>query len=424
MQSQSKQLLSPRLQTVLEKWTTGDTAVLHQFWQEMKTQGTPLVERQDDEFCLVTFLWRDEDRTLDTLCLTAGPAGFDFHLGQMARLADTDIWFRSYQMPGGTVMLYHLSPNNPLPIWGSPEWADLWDEFEPDVFQFDPLNPLRHADGSVLRLPDARPEPWFSELPDEQTGQLHIHDFEDNSLGSLRRMRVYTPAGYEENGSSYPWLLLFDGSTYAEAIATTMLDNLIAQNIIPPLVVVFVNGSWEDRQQDLACNPAFNQFLVHELRPWLQTNFRVSDDPVETAVGGFSFGGLAAAFTAYQHPDIFGNVLAQGGLFQWSPEMNLHGLAHDTRSPASTNWLIRQFVEAERLPIRFHLDVGTYDFNGQPELHSNTLMANRHLRDVLQAKGYEVDYVEFNGGHDFVGWRRALPQAVKWLVANNEGKHD
>ena len=221
MQSKSKHLLSSRLQTVLEKWTAGETAVLHHFWHEMKAQGTPLIEpiTQDDENYLVTFLWRDEGRTLDTICLTEGPAGFDFHLGQMTRLADTDIWFRSYQMPGDTVMLYHLSPNNPLPVWGS-------------------------------------------------------------------------------------------------------------------------------------------------------------------------------------------------------PEMNLHGLAHDTRSPASTGRLIRQFVESERLPLRFHLDVGSYDFNGQPELHSNILMANRHLRDVLQAKGYELDYVEFSGGHDFVGWRRALPAAIRWLLEN------
>ncbi|MCA9956969.1 MAG: DUF3327 domain-containing protein [Anaerolineales bacterium] len=419
MQSQNNQLQSSRLQAVLDKWTAGDTAVLHQFWREMKAQGAPLIESidQDAKNYLVTFLWRDENRMLDTACLTEGPAGFDFHLGQMARLADTDIWYRSYQMPGDTVMLYHLSPNNPLPVWGSPEWADLWDEFEPDVFQFDPLNPLRHADGSVLRLPDAPAEPWFDDLPDSQTGQLHIHDFEENCLGRLQRVRVYLPADYRGNGRSYPWLLLFDGSTYANEIATTLLDNLIAQQIVPPLVVVFINGVWEDRGKDLSCNPAFNQFLVNEMLPLLKANFKVSEDPAETAVGGFSLGGLAAAFAAFQHPDIFGNVLAQGGFFQWSPEMNLHGLATDTRNPASSNWLIRQFVKADRLPLRFHLDVGTYDFNGQPELHSNTLVANRHLRDVLQAKGHEVDYVEFNGGHDFVGWRRALPAAIQWLLA-------
>ena len=410
-------LQSPRLQTLYAQWQAGDTAVLDQFWQEMASETTPLVERiaEQPDQCWVTFLWRDPNRELKSACVTEGPAGFDFHLGQMARLADTDIWYRTYRLPSDTVMLYHLSPNNPMPVWGSPEWADVWDEFEPEHFQFDPLNPLRHADGSVLRLPDAPAEPWFESLSDEKTGRLDIHDLEENSLGSLRRARVYTPANYVANGRSYPWRLLFDGATYADAVATTMLDNLIDQGVIPPMVVVFVNGSWQDRRSDYGCNPKFNHFLVEELRPFLHQTYHLSSDPADVGVGGYSLGGLGALFATIEHPEVFGNVLAQGGFFQWSPDMQLHGLAEDTCSPQSYAWLVQQCAIRDKLPLRIHLDVGRYDFNGQPELHSNTLMVNRHLRDVLIAKGYDLNYVEFNGGHDFVGWRTQLPAALSWL---------
>jgi hypothetical protein len=37
---------------------------------------------------------------------------------------------------------------------------------------------------------------------------------------------------------------------------------------------------------------------------------------------------------------------------------------------------------------------------------------NRHLRDVLLAKGHEVHYQEFPGGHDLVNWRASFPDAV------------
>ncbi len=419
MSEKTLELQSPRLQALLTRWQAGDTAVLTHFWQEMTQATTPLVEAisDDDAHRLVTFLWRDEAHQLTNVCVTEGPAGFDFHLGQMARLADTDVWYRTYRLPADTCLLYHLSPDNPMPAWGSAAWADFWDAFDPHFFRDDPLNPRRHADGSLLKLPDAPQEPWFSALPDERTGRLDIQDVDSHYLNGLRCVRIYTPAGYKADGSVYPWLLLFDGATYADAIATTMLDNLIDQGMIPPLVVLFVNGTWAERRTDLNCNPQFNAFLVEELLPWARQAYRLSSDPARSAVGGFSLGGLAATFAALQHPYIFGNVLAQSGFFMWTPQMTLQGLqVEPTAVQHNYAWIIRQFVTRECLPLRFHLDVGVFDYNGQPELHSNILMVNRHFRDVLQAKGYDVDYVEFSGGHDFVGWRVALPQALHWLI--------
>ena len=39
-----------------------------------------------------------------------------------------------------------------------------------------------------------------------------------------------------------------------------------------------------------------------------------------------------------------------------------------------------------------------------------------HMRDVLQAKGYFVHYVEFNGGHEYLSWRGTLSDALLVLV--------
>ena len=40
------------------------------------------------------------------------------------------------------------------------------------------------------------------------------------------------------------------------------------------------------------------------------------------------------------------------------------------------------------------------------------------FRDVLRLKGHSVKYVEFDGGHDFAAWRRALPEALRWALPN------
>jgi len=42
------------------------------------------------------------------------------------------------------------------------------------------------------------------------------------------------------------------------------------------------------------------------------------------------------------------------------------------------------------------------------------------LRDVLLAKGYEVHYDEFYGGHDFLSWRGSLADGLIALMGNNQ----
>src|SRR5207237_2285359 len=79
--------------------------------------------------------------------------------------------------------------------------------------------------------------------------------------------------------------------------------------------------------------------------------------------------------------------------------------------PRDTGIMIEEFKQSARLPIRFYIEVGRYD------LGAGMLGSNRELRDVLQVKGYDVDYNAFVGGHEYVAWRGALADGLISLVA-------
>ena len=79
--------------------------------------------------------------------------------------------------------------------------------------------------------------------------------------------------------------------------------------------------------------------------------------------------------------------------------------------------MAKQFVESPRLSLRFYLTAGKdeFDWSGRGR---GILEASRHIRDVLLAKGYEVYYDEFYGGHDFLSWRGSLADGLIALLGN------
>jgi putative esterase len=150
------------------------------------------------------------------------------------------------------------------------------------------------------------------------------------------------------------------------------------------------------RTRELTPNPEFAAFLARELLPWVHARYHVTSDPRMTLVAGSSFGGLAATYAALLHPELFGNVLCQSGDFSWAPD-HIHAMGKLADAMTETGWFAKEFIKSPRLPIRFHMDAGVFD---QVGTGGNVLETSRHMRDVLLAKGYEVHYQQFFGGHD------------------------
>lgn len=401
---------SPLLQQAAQIWQQQrDSAT---FWSQIEALGTPLIEAApgSSDKKLVTFLYRGAQRNVR---LFGSPIGDHDPLYQ---LADSDIWYRSYLLPADSRMAYRIAPDLPmLPDANGKNRVALLSTAQQDPLNKHPWNFHKRQDrfstDSTLTLPGARPERWLE--PNKSQGQMTQFRFASEILGNTRTITLYRPVGAVAGNDNTPFLFFFDGKAYRSKIPTpAILDNLIAEGRIPPSIAIFIdNPDRASRSRELPCNPQFADFLAHELLPWAEQQTGLTAQPQRTLLSGSSYGGLASACSAFRHPDKFGLVLSQSGSFWWGPEF---GQSPDFRH----EWLSAEFARHDRKPIRFYMNAGLFERGWQP---MDILPSNRHLYNVLTAKGYEVKYEETASGHDYFHWRVMLPYGLIHLLGEDGG---
>lgn len=420
---QAAALESPRLARLHAALAAGEGT--EAFWREAATHGGPLVEPgANDKEALLTFLWRGTPATRSVKVSWAMRSESGFALAQ---LDQSDVWYLSLAVPRGLRASYQLVPDAEVPP-GADRMARA--RAEDAVAQPDPLNMARWplqpsrtpvsaeptAPRSVLHLPGALAEPWRdgSSAP---RGTLEHLRLASTRLANERDVSLYLPAALA-TGKPLPLLVLFDRDAYLDrADVPALLDTLIAQGRIPPLAAVFVGHPAPAlRGTELPANPEFADFLAHELMPWLHARQPgISHDARDVVVAGSSYGGLAAAFAGYRHPGVFGNVLALSGSFWWGPRNVPRTPGFDRFGEGE--WLTREFAASARLPLRFFITAGLMEITLTGD-GGGILDTSRHLRTVLQAKGYPVHYQEFAGGHDYYAWRGELAQGLVHLLGD------
>ncbi|MCE5250912.1 enterochelin esterase [bacterium] len=415
-------LSCPGLRALRDALKAGDRAALHRFWRQVETAGTPLIRPIPDDpgHYLVTFLWRAREQTR-TVAVTGGFNNWKLKNESMIRLPDTDLWYRTFRFRGDLRTSYMIAPDYPGII---PEIRNLNDWFDfIKIFRPDPYNPrtciwpetiLNYSKStklvlSMFELPGAPCHQWIDTRPGIPCGALERTGFRSDILGNERTLWIYTPpschSGNEASSSSCSLLLVCDGSAYTQVIPTpSILDNLLSEGKIPPMVAVFIGNATDQRHRELTCHPPFADFLARELVPWVRHHYSVTTDPSRIIIAGSSFGGLAAAYAGLRYPDVFGNILAQSGSFWWKPE-----------TAREYEWLPRQFETSAPLPLRFYLETGLLETK-------HMINANRHLRDILTARGYSVRYREFYGGHEYLNWQGTLADGLMELSGTGDSK--
>src|SRR5262249_6163494 len=107
----------------------------------------------------------------------------------------------------------------------------------------DPYNHNRvGTQQSLCELPLAPSSPFTLVRREVPAGEVHAHKITSARLGNTRNVHVYMPPGFDVTHGPYPLVVLFDGIDYLAAIPSPIiLDNLIAQELLPPTIAIFID---------------------------------------------------------------------------------------------------------------------------------------------------------------------------------------
>jgi enterochelin esterase-like enzyme len=149
------------------------------------------------------------------------------------------------------------------------------------------------------------------------SGKLEMVSYESKSVGTTRKMNVYTPPGYSKD-KKYPVLYLLHGiggdETEWQRFANPgqLLDNLIADGKTVPMIIVMPNGRAQqnDRAEGdvMRSAPAFAKFeddLLKDVIPFMEKNYSVQADREHRALAGLSMGGGQSLNFGLKHLDTF-----------------------------------------------------------------------------------------------------------------------
>ncbi len=264
----------------------------------------------------------------------------------------------------------------------------------------------------------------FSMAKHTLTGNIKRHRaFLSRILGNRRDILVYLPRGHRRFlRLRYPVLYLNDGQNVFDAATSfagvewgvdETAERLIRAKLIEPLIIVAVANMGEDRLHEYAPTSGvidakakrkkrskglarqYGQFLVEELKPYIDQKYRTKPGPEFTALGGSSLGGLVTLAIGMLYPQVFRRLMVMSPSIWWD------------------NFAIYRLVDflEQKPPLKIWLDTGTAELGWEQ---------TRELANRLIEKGWklhkDLQYMEAQrADHSEAAWAARVEPALRFL---------
>lgn len=165
-------------------------------------------------------------------------------------------------------------------------------------------------------------------------GTVQVNFYDSPNLNTGRMVYVYTPPGYETGKQKYPVLYLLHGNGQIEGSwtwtgrANVIMDNLLADGQIKPMVVVMPYGHVPREIKPDPGGPAtpfgdmaaIEKELLTAIKPLVEGKYRVLTDRSHRAIGGLSMGAAQSLSIGLHNLDQFayiGAFSASGNRGEW-----------------------------------------------------------------------------------------------------------
>lgn len=239
------------------------------------------------------------------------------------------------------------------------------------------------------------------------------------------KMSIYLPPGYNSD-VAYPVLYLFYGyggqhnSWFEYLHINSVADRLIKQGKMAPLIIVspdYGNSFRVNSQVGEGSDPGsvdigpYEDYLIQEVIPFVDGQYRTVTTRGGRYVGGASMGGYAALYLGFNYPELFSKIGAHSAaLWDYSSTDQFIG----QRNWLYVNEALREIrdpfklAESQRLDeLQVYLDSGTEDALAEKDYL---------LYKLLRKKGIDAQWVSLTGGHDSIYW---TSQLVNYLIFYN-----
>jgi len=274
-------------------------------------------------------------------------------------------------------------------------------------------------------------ERWANSAAARQStivGTLKLHKIDSKVLGQSRTIRVWLPPAYDDAADArYPVLYMHDGQNCFDRATSAFgneweidetLTKLIAAKTIPPLIVVGIDNGGGNRMNEYTFvadaargGPSTGsgrggrgadhaEFLLKEVRPFVEKTYRVQIDKSHTFIGGSSLGGLDSLELGRRHPDVFGGVLAMSPTIFWADNAVVKAIEKDGSAFKNT---------------RVWLDMGTRE--GAADQSDKYVQQVRQLAAALERQ-HITHHLEIDDGaaHNEPAWAKRFGRAITWLI--------
>jgi enterochelin esterase-like enzyme len=308
-------------------------------------------------------------------------------------------------------------------------WSITTDVLEPELYGYaylidgvrtnDPNNVFVSRDiatnTNILLIPGAQADLY--RVNDVAHGSVTRRWYDSPGLKMSRRITIYTPPAYEENKASYPVLYLLHGAGGDEEAwmelgrCSQILDNLIAQGKVEPMIVVMPNGNvsqqaapgqgirgyYKPQFMEQGTMDGSYEAAFMDIVKFIERSYRVKDNKAKRAVAGLSMGGFHALHISRYYPNTFDYV----GLFSAAilPNQDVSSKVYEDIDGT----LKTQMENGYRL---YWIGIGKADF-----LYKNVT----EYREKLDAMGMPYTYRESEGGHIWKNWRVYLSEFAPLL---------